>query len=897
MGLQRLAVVGQSIAHYHVQAKIGMGGMGEVYRATDSRLDRDVALKLLPEKFARDTERMARFEREAKVLASLNHPNIASIYGLEESNGACALVMELVEGVTLAERIKGGPLPLDEALPIAKQIAEGLEYAHERGIIHRDLKPSNVQVRPDGQVKILDFGLAKAFEGETSEEEIENSPTISAVATRMGVLLGTAAYMSPEQARGKCVDRRADIWAFGCVLYEMLTGREAFAGETTSDTLACVIRAEPDWSSIPTSVPPRICELLRRSLQKDPKQRLRDIGDARITIEEALSGAAQESEVLQVGTVHLPAWRSLLPWAAGILLAALASAGVWELRPRGPVGQIVHFSFAPPPGDSLQFRFGSTPLAISRDGMEIVFLAQHLGTQRLYIRRMDRLESEPFVGTDNADMPFFSPDGKWVGFFADGKLKKVSVLGGNPVTLCDAPLGGGGTWAPDDSIIFAPNPTSGLMRISSAGGTPQPFTRLDSSKGEKAHQWPQVLPGAKTVLYSSGSTDRLKWDWQIAAASLTTGEVKSLRIHGRYRYYVPGDYLTFERPEGLFAVPFDLRTLEVTGSPFPVLQHQGLAISETGSLVYVPRGATLGNLAWVDRKGVVVSIGAPVKDYQTRVSLSPDGKHVVLVIVTEGSYDVWTYDIPHGSLTRFTFEDDNVSPTMSPDGQRIAFSKYKTETISIMAKTVDGSGSEETLLSAQRSTGVVHLLPASWSPDGRFLAYMQIGRSGKREIWVLPLEGERKPQLVLANQFDNAAPKFSPDGRFLAYMSNENGRNEVYVIPFRNGSGKWQISTNGTRGGSVWQRDGKQLFYCENGKIMGVDVTTQPRFTASTPRVIIRANVVGNSGGLDAGFDVSPNGQRFLVHQQNSEAAQTGQINVVLNWSEELRRRSASGKD
>lgn len=887
-------MVGQSIAHYHIQAKIGVGGMGEVFRATDSRLGRDVALKLLPEKFAHDTERMARFEREAKVLASLNHPNIASIYGLEESNGARALVMELVEGVTLAEHVKKAPLPLDEALPIAKQISEGLEFAHDRGIIHRDLKPSNVKVTPDGQVKILDFGLAKAFEGEINEEEAENSPTLSAVATRMGVLLGTAAYMSPEQARGKRVDRRADIWAFGCVLYEMLAGREAFAGETTSDILACVIRAEPDWSSLPTSVPPRIRELLRRCLQKDAKQRLRDVGEARIAIEQTLSGTPQEAEVLRPGAHHLPVWRRLLPWATGILLGMMVGAVIWELRPHAPGTQIVHFSFAPPPGDSLHFRFGSTPLAISRDGMEIVFLAQHLGTQRLYIRRMDRLESEPLAGTENADLPFFSPDGMWVGFFADGKLKKVSVLGGNPVTLCDTPGSfGGGTWAPDDSIIFTPNPTSGLMRVSSAGGTPQPFTKLDSSKREQAHGWPQALPDGKTVLYSIEFTD----GWSITAATLKTGDVKRLGIHGRAPRYSPEGYLTFERPpEGLFAVPFDPQSREVKGSPFPVLRDQGAALSETGVLAYVPPGATLGNLAWVDRKGVVTPLGAPTRDYGGRVRISPDGKHIAVVIVTEGSYSIWSYDIPHGSLTRFTLEDDSVSPTISPEGRRIAFSKYRSEDISIAAKTVDGSGSEETLLSAQRSTGVVYLTPTSWSPDEKFLTYVQIGRSGKREIWVLPLEGEREPQLVLANHFDNGGGFFSPDGKYLAYVSNETGRNEVYVMPFGNGTGKWQISASG--GDSpVWERDGKQLFYRENGNIMGVDVRAQPAFSASTPLVIVPAKATGDlQSGIDV-FDISPDGRRFLIHQQSNEAAQAAQINVILNWSEELRRRSVSGKD
>jgi serine/threonine protein kinase/Tol biopolymer transport system component len=891
-------VVGQSIAHYHVQAKIGVGGMGEVYRATDSRLGRDVALKLLPEKFARDTERMARFEREAKVLASLNHPNIASIYGLEESNGARALVMELVEGVTLAERIKGGPLPLDEALPIAKQIAEGLEYAHEHGIIHRDLKPSNVKVRPDGQVKILDFGLAKAFEGEASEEEIENSPTLSAVATRMGVLLGTAAYMSPEQARGKRVDRRADIWAFGCVLYEMLTGREAFGGDTTSDILASVIRAEPDWTRLPASVPPRVRELLRRCLQKDPKQRLRDIGDARITIEEALSGTPQEVEVLQAGTVQR-VWRRLLPWAAGILLAALASAGVWELRPRGPVRQIVHFSFAPPAGDSLVFLpSGHTSLAISPDGTNVAFRVWHGGTSQLYLRRMDQSEATLLKGTEDGGAPFFSPDGQWVGFFADGKLKKISVLGGAPVTLCDAPNARGGAWTPDDTIIFAPSTVSGLMRVSATGGTPQPFTLLDSSKNETTHRWPQVLPGAKAVVYASGIEFNSA---TIAVASLKSGGAKTLAIRGGYPRYITGGYLVFERQEGLYAVPFDLEKLEVTGSPFPVLQVQaapqdgvaGFAVSETGSLVYVPPGETITKLAWVNRKGVLEPLEAPGRDYLL-LRLTPDGKRVVMAIREKGFVDIWMYDIERGTLTRLTFgAGDNFSPVFSPDGQRIAFLRLKDAKFSILAKPADGSGSEETLLPPQS----VRSSPASWSPDGKFLAYVQIDRTGKREIWVLPLEGERKPQLVLASQFDNYTAIFSPDGRFLAYSSDENGRDEVYVMPFRNGSAKWQISTNGTSGSPVWERDGKQLFYPESGNIMGVDIATQPTFHASTPRVIVPAKAMGNLPSGPLGFNVSPDGQRFLIRQQSNEGAQTTQINVILNWSEELRRRSASGKD
>jgi eukaryotic-like serine/threonine-protein kinase len=891
-------MLAQSIAHYRIQAKIGAGGMGEVYRATDSRLSRDVALKVLPEAFARDAERMVRFEREAKVLASLNHPNIASIYGFEESNGVRALVMELVEGPTLGDRIKQGPIPLDEALPLAKQIAEALEYAHERGIIHRDLKPSNVKLTPDSQVKVLDFGLAKALEGETAEQELQNSPTLSAAATRAGMLLGTAPYMSPEQARGKRVDRRADIWAFGCVVYEMLTGQCTFTGETTSDALAAVIRAEPGWTSLPTATPRPIRELLRRCLQKDPKQRLQAIGDARLVIEETLSAPPQEAvAVPPVATVAPSIWRRAVPWAAGILLATIVGVAVWGLRPRPEPPPVVQFSFGPSAGDSLVFRQGTTPLAISRDGTEVVFLARHNGTSQLFLRRINQLESLPIKGTDNAYAPFFSPDGQWIAFFADGKLKKVPVLGGVPVTLCDASIGRGGTWAPDDSIIFAPSSISGLMRVSAAGGTPQPFTKLDSSRGERSHRWPQILPGGKAVVYANGPL----MDSAIEVATLKTGVVKILPIRGGYPLYVAGGYLVFARPEGLFASSFDLQTLAVIGSSFPVLQVMAsqvngvaaLAVSETGSLVYVPAGATIGSLAWLDRKGVLGVIGAPARDYFQRLQLSPDGKRIVVVIQETGLRDVWAYDILRGALTRLTFgEGDNASPILSPDGQRIAFARFKDGTNSILAKPADGSGSEETLLSGQSSV----ILPTSWSPDGKFLAYWQAGRSGKLETWVLPLEGERKPRPLLANQFDETNAVFSYDGKYLAYNSNESGHYEVYVIPFGQGNGKWQISTGG---GSfpVWARNGKELFYSWTGNIMGVDVTTQPVFKASAPRVIVPAKVTGNlSMGFD-NFEVSPDGQRFLVHQQSSEAGQTVQINFVLNWSQELQRLTPAAKE
>jgi len=875
--------------------------MGEVYRACDARLGRDVALKILPEVFADEATRMARFEREAQILASLNHPNIAAIYGLEESNGIRALAMELVEGPTLAERIHPGAVPIDEALAIAKQICDALEYAHEHGIIHRDLKPSNVKIKDDGTVKVLDFGLAKAMEGDATSADISTSPTLSQIATQAGILLGTAAYMAPEQARGKRVDRRADIWAFGVVLYEMLTGKALFSGETTSDLLADVIKSEPNWSQLPGSLPRRIRELLQRCLQKDPRRRLQAIGEARIALEEVLSGAPQEVTATREEMVSSPIWRRAGPWAAGILLATIVGVSVWELRPRPDPPPVIQFSFGAPIGDSLVFRFGNTPLVLSPDNTAVVFMVRHNGTSQLYLRWLNRLEAMPLKGTDDGLYPFFSPDGQWIAFFAGSKLKKVSVSGGTPVTLCDAPISRGGTWTPDNSIIFAPSPSSGLMRVSAAGGTAEPFTRLDASKGERGHRWPKALPGGKAVLFNSSEPIGNFYDVPICLALLKTGEVKTLPLRGTNVRYVPG-YVVFTRGETLYAAPFDLKRLEVTGSPLPagevLISPTGAAsysVSESGSFAYVPAGASIGKLAWVDAKGTTEVAGLPTRDYFNRVQISPDGKRIVVVILEGGIRHIWVYDIMRGSLTRLTFgESDNAGPTWSPDGRRIAFVTSKDGNSTIVAKPSDGSGSEETLLPAQKFVTAI----GSWSPDGKFLGYSQIGSNGKLESGVLPLDGDRKPQLLMASaQFDQGFPIFSPNGKYLAYTSNESGRNEVYVIPFGRGSGKWQVST---RGGilPVWTRNGKQLFYRESGgNIMGVDVAAQTVFSASTPRVIVPSAVTTPlSNGLDS-YDVSLDGRRFLVHQQSSEAGQSVQINVVLNWSEELRRLTASRKD
>jgi serine/threonine-protein kinase len=609
--------------------------MGEVYRARDTKLAREVALKVLPQAFAGDAERMARFEREAQVLASLNHPNIAAIYGLEESGATRALVMELVEGPTLEKRIqqaglgerlygapvstqtregrKGPPLSVDESLNIAKQIAEALEYAHERGIIHRDLKPANIKITAEGSVKVLDFGLAKALDTSVAAMSpsptgprtpmLKDSPTLTAAATQAGVILGTAAYMSPEQARGKTADRRADIWAFGCVLYEMLTGQQAFSGETVSDTLAAVLRAEPDWSALPAASPPRVRELIRRCVIKDPKQRLRDIGEARIAIEESLSGPTDVGATLAIARGRaqgppLQPWRRAAPWAmAAISMIALLTLIVSNMlrSSRPPTRPVARLAVTLPPGDRLAL--GPLPhIALAPDGSRLVYAAVHSGTTQLYLRAIDRFETTPIPGTEGAESPFFSHDGQSVGFFAGGTLKEVSLSGGAPLTLCSAPSNRGGSWGFDGSIIFSPSPSSGLFRISAAGGAPKPLTAPDHKQGEISHRWPEILPGGKAAVFTIFTGAGLE-SARIGVLSLETGERRMLVRAGAYARYFPSGHLVYARAGGLQAVPFDLQRLEVTGTPVPVFEGVSMnpgffsaefSSTSDGSLAYVP---------------------------------------------------------------------------------------------------------------------------------------------------------------------------------------------------------------------------------------------------------------------------------------------------------------------
>ena len=888
--------------------------MGEVYRATDSRLSRDVALKVLPEIFAGDAQRMARFEREAKVLASLNHSNIAAIYGLEESNGTRALIMELVEGPTLSERIKQGPLPLDEALLIAKQIAEALEFAHERGIIHRDLKPSNVKLTPDGHVKLLDFGLAKALEGEAAEEDLHTSPTLTAAATRAGMLLGTAAYMAPEQARGKRVDRRADIWAFGCVLYEMLSGRDAFAGETTSDILASVIRAEPDWLALPASATPRIRELLLRCLQKDPKQRLQAIGEARIVLDAVISGSSQESAPpVPVATEPISPLHRILLWAftAIVVVLAITVAGLYWRASQPEAHQVLRASlllpevlagvFSPNPG---------SPFALSRDGARVVFVGSPTGKPpQLYVRELDQQTATPIPGTENAIQPFFSPDGEWIGFFADGKLRKVSRTGGPVTALCDAPIPHGASWASDGTITYAPNLGSGLMRISSAGGTPETLTNPDANGQELSHRWPQALPGNKAILFTIQLTTQGTYDdARIALLSRETGKWQTLFEGGSYARYVSSGHIVYVHGGALLAIPFDLARLHVTGSPTPI--QQGVVttaatsggaeydVSDSGSLAYVP-GSTRPperTLVLVDRKGVGKELPAPGNSYFTP-RISPDGKLLAVQIFNAGSEDLWIYDFARNTLMRLTFSGGggSATPLWTPDGRKVVY-RSRVPTLTFRAKSADGSGADETLFSKElEDPGAT---PFCISPDGKTLLFGRRNVTGAVGIYAISLDGSAKTQSFLQSTFNQSQAQFSPDGHWVAYQSNESGRDEIYVQPYPKPGGKWLISANG---GSypLWAHSGREIFYRSDDKMMVAPVETQPTFKAGTPRMLFRNGdyLIGGFLGLGLGnYDVASDGQHFLMIKEKEAPASSKELSIVLHWTDELKRLAPAGK-
>jgi len=905
-------MIGQTIAHYHVTAKLGAGGMGEVYRATDSKLGREVALKVLPEAFAQDAQRMARFQREAQVLASLNHPNIAAIYGLEDGGAAHsagswqgqvqALVMELVEGPTLAERIAAGAIPLDEALPIAKQIAEALEYAHEHGVIHRDLKPANIKLTREGQVKVLDFGLAKALSDEPVAKEVSDSPTLSAAATKGGIILGTAAYMSPEQARGAVVDKRADIWAFGVVLFEMLTGQRLFGETTTSDTLAAVLRAEVTLDRLPKQTPAAIRRLLTRCLEKNAKRRLRDIGEARILLEESPSPGM---EVPSVPILRPARWKQVIPWSLTVLMTLVAiSIGIWHLVSAGmrefmgriPPAGVAHMAVPVPPTHRLSLSL-QPALALSPDGTRLAYVASHAGTTQLYLRPLDALESSLIPGTEGASTPFFSADGEWVGFFADSKMKKVSLAGGQVLTVCDAPENRGATWGPDNMIIFTPAPSpAGLYRVPAVGGKAEVLTTPDASKGERSHRWPYLLPGGKAVLFTIGALGTYD-DGLITVQRLDTGERKILVQGGMTAQYVPSGHLVYARSNTLLAVPFDPIELKITGPPVRVLEAVATesvsgvahyAVSRHGSLAYAAGGLMAERmLVWVDRKGATLPLSEMRRGFDNP-RFSPDGRRLA-VIVRGPSQNVWVYEVERGAMSRLTVEPGGqFSPVWTPDGKRITYSSVLPTAANIFWRASDGSGAEERLATVSSAQ-----YPSSWSPDGQVLVFTQVDSTTGFDIWMLR-RGEKNPQALLRTPFAEFGSMVSPDGQWFAYTSNESGRYEVYVQPFPGLGAKVQISTEGGTS-PVWARNGRELFFRSGDKIMAVPLTTTP-LRAGAPRVLFEGGYEPGSPHISSNYDVTPDGQRFVMVQASDQEPAATRIRLVLNWSEELKRRVPSGK-
>ena len=896
---------GTRLGHYAVTALLGEGGMGQVWQATDTQLNRDVALKILPDAFAADPDRLARFEREAKVLASLNHPNIGSIYGLEEADGVKALVLELVEGPTLADRIAHGAMPIEDALPIARQIAEALEAAHEAGVIHRDLKPANIKVREDGTVKVLDFGLAKALDPNL-EGDPSQSPTLTAAATQMGVILGTAAYMSPEQAAGQTSDKRSDAWSFGVVLYEMLTGQRLFTGETVSHVLAKVLDRELDLSALTTSTPPPIRRLLRRCLERKPKRRLGDLGEALSHLEEARASVDKAPSAVPVPAVGQPErWWQALPLALGALIVGglVAGLAVWSvMRPESPrlVRFVVAHDEAPPVSIAVQ----SPDVAISPDGEHIAYLTGSVGSgaEQLHVRPLDQLTSEILVAEGELNSPFFSPDSQSVGFYdrrvSPPVLQRVSVRGGPASTICDLPADlRGASWGADGTIVFASSDTtSGLWRVAAVGGEPEQLTMPDPDQGEVDHVWPEILPGGEAVLFTIRASPIE--ESQIAVLSLDTGEQKVVIRGGSYPRYSPTGHLLYGVEGNLWAVGFDLSRLETVGDPVPVQEGvltkpQGAAnfsVSENGSLIYVPGVAVAGDartLVWVDREGREEALMAPPAPYESP-RVSPDGRYVAVEVRDPDNNDVMVYDLQRDTPTRLTFDPgQDRHPLWSPDGHRVVFGSNRAGTMNIYSRAADGTGPAE-----QLTTSDSRQWPQSWSADGQSLVIMDIS-GGQTDLNVISLGAESRTEELTQTEFDEVYAEVSPDGRWIAYMSDESGQLEVYVRPFPNvDDGRWQISRDGGIS-PVWAPSGQELFFRtfpDSSNMMVVAVETEPTFNPGNPEVLFAAPYRAGNFGRNRPWDVARDG-RFLMIKAGAPGQETQiapHIVVVENWFEEL---------
>jgi Tol biopolymer transport system component/tRNA A-37 threonylcarbamoyl transferase component Bud32 len=897
---------GSRVGTYEVIAPIGRGGMGEVYRARDLKLHREVAIKALPELFLQDRDRLARFEREARMLASLNHPNIAAIYGLEDQGGTKFLVLELVEGQTLAERLAAGPLPVDEALSVGSQIASALEAAHGAGIIHRDLKPANVKIRPDGSVKVLDLGLARAVDPGTDRVDSSLSPTMTTPATLAGSILGTAAYMSPEQARGKPLDKRTDIFSFACVLYECLTGRQAFSGETVSDTISAILRSEPDASALPPETSWRIRDLLRRCFQKDLKRRLHDIADARIEIEEAQAGGSGESPSGVAAAAPAP-WRKLLWGIGGALAGAALVAAVSRLgRPAPRVEPpAVHAVLPLPPGERLWTQKQS--LALSPDGRTVVFTAVRDRAVSLFRRPLGGTAAEPIQGSEDASRPFFSPDGQWVGFMVRNELRKVPLAGGTAVLVGHfPPATAAASWGTDGRIVATFGVNTGLYAVSDAGGLAQPLTKLDASRGEHAHLYPQTLPGGRSILFTlrlgKDHTDVEKSS--IAVLDAAGGKWRTVLEGASFARYGDGR-LVFVRGPSVFSAPFDLSRLAVTGAAVAMAENiavdldEGaaqLALSNDGTLAYVdgPAIRTVTTVLRLDRAGKESVLPLPAAGYSSP-RLSPDGKRLAVAQRIGSRRSIVVYDRERGVLSSLTPEPGEfMTPFWSPDGKRIAFSRLAASVPQLSVRSADGTGEIEVLTG---STGNAEFAN-SWSPDGKTILYATMYARDQgpmrpmltSDIWLFRMERDAPARPWFESPFREAGAALSPDGKWVAYVSDESGSPEIYVRPFPGPGAAVKVSTE-SGSEPVWSREGRELLFRVGGrhpKFMSVEVRTTPALQVSAPRLLFASDLNAGGPGVRTNefreYDVSRDGNEIIA-LRTVAVEEPSQLAIVTRWA------------
>jgi len=896
---------GSRLGPYEVLAPLGAGGMGEVYRARDTRLERTVAIKVLPEHLSRSEEVRQRFEREAKTISALSHPHICALYDVGREGETEYLVMEYLEGETLSDRLVKGPLPTEQLLRWGVEIADALDKAHRQGIVHRDLKPGNVMLTKSG-VKLLDFGLAKTFERSldatgrgraaagqdpTAADGITALPTVmgSPNLTQAGTILGTFQYMAPEQLEGREADARSDIFAFGAVLYEMATGRKAFEGKSQASLIASILTSDPaPISTVQPLTPPALERVVRTCLAKDPEDRWQSAHD----IASQLSWIAQGGSVSGVAAPVVASRRrqDRLAWVTlGVLLGALTAAAVgWALwRSRASGAGLVTRAVIPIPGAETFVLDNYSTLAISPDGRRVAYVARRDNKRQLVQRSLDAAEGTSIAGTDGAYSPFFSPDGQWLGFSADGKLKKVALAGGTPVTLCECGSRQllGASWGADDTIVFPEKWGGPILRVPSSGGMPSAVTKISGKGSDRGHIFPDLLPGGKAVLFSVFSGGSLD-DYTVDVQSLVTGERKTLVKGGTFGRYAASGHVLYIRGATLFAVPFDPARLQVTGSAFPVAQGvyentnggAGYAVSGSGTLLYSGGGVQLPgrSLLWVDRQGHATPASGIKRPFND-IKLSPDGKRIALQIQAE-TYDIWVLDLTRDSLTRLSFGKDDGSPVWSPDGKRIAFSSSQGGSDAVYLRSFDGSGSEERLTSGPSDDS----RPRTFSPDGRLVVFEKT-LNGVPEIWAVPLEKGSSARPLLQGPFHHIGGWLSPDGRWLAYSSNESGSREIYVTAFPGPGGKWQISTDGGTS-ARWSPDGREIFYAKDKKVMRVAITTSPDFSASRPELLFEGDYED--------WDVSRDGKSFLMLKDETAESAPKHLNLVLNWFEELKARA-----